>query len=71
MEQNKQRAGLVAAITHGLKPLFSVSIASASLNHSNKLMIFSLYNKGGEALSRYYKQSKSRYDKESADRAEV
>ena len=58
MEQNKQRVGFVAAITHGLKPLLTASIASTFLNHSNNIDDFSLYRSAvaGEALPRHYKQ---------------
>ena len=73
MEQNKQRVGFVAAITHGLKPLLTASIASAFLIHCNNIDDFSLYSSevAGEALPRRYKQTISRHDKESADHAEV
>lgn len=58
MEQNKQRVGFVVAITHGLKPLLTASIASAFLNHSNNIDDFSFYRSevAGEALPRHYKQ---------------
>lgn len=70
MEQNKQRVGFVAAITHGLKPLFSISIASAFLNHSNNIDDFFRYI-GVRWRGKLYLATISRDDKESADRAEV